>query len=131
VSPDRRRRAVGVLQQRFGVSQRRACAVVSQHRSTQRRRPRPPSEMQTSVRVRLRQIAGAYPRWGWRKAYWLLRREGLMVNRKRIRRYWAQEGLTRPARTRKNNGWDRSAATAGLSSRRQHRWPPDPVLHRG
>ena len=37
VTPDRRRRAVVVLQGRFGVSQRRACRVVGQHRSTQRR----------------------------------------------------------------------------------------------
>lgn len=40
VTPDRRRAAVVRLQDRFGVSQRRACAVVGQHRSTQRR-PRP------------------------------------------------------------------------------------------
>jgi len=53
------------------------------------------------MRVRLRQIAQAHPRWGWRKVYWLLRREGLVVNRKRVRRYWAEERLTRPARTRK------------------------------
>jgi transposase InsO family protein len=101
VSPDRRRRAAQVLQQRFGVSQRRACAVVGQHRSTQRRRRRPPSDREVSVRARLRQIARAYPRWGWRKAYWLLRSDNVVVNRKRVRRYWAEEGLTRPARTRK------------------------------
>jgi putative transposase len=101
VSPDRRRRAAQVLQQRFGVSQRRACAVVGQHRSTQRRRRRPPSDREVSVRARLRQIARAYPRWGWRKAYWLLRSDNVVVNRKRVRRYWADEGLTRPARTRK------------------------------
>jgi hypothetical protein len=57
--------------------------------------------METGLRVRLRQIARAYPRWGWRKAYWLLRSDGLVVNRKRVRRYWADEGLTRPTRTRK------------------------------
>jgi putative transposase len=38
---------------------------------------------------------------GWRKAYWLLRGEGLVVNRKRIRRYWADEGLKRPPKARK------------------------------
>ena len=37
VTPDRRRIAVERLQVRFGVSQRRACRVVGQHRSTQRR----------------------------------------------------------------------------------------------
>ena len=37
VTPDRRRIAVERVQVRFGVSERRACAVVGQHRSTQRR----------------------------------------------------------------------------------------------
>jgi putative transposase len=101
VSPDRRRRAVQVLRQRFGVSERRACAVVGQHRSTQRRPPRQPGSIETVLRARLREISRAHPRWGWRKAYWLLRGEGLAVNRKRIRRYWAEEGLKRPARVRK------------------------------
>jgi putative transposase len=101
VSPGRRRRAVVVLQQRFGVSQRRACVLVGQHRSTQRQPPRPPGGQQAALRARLREISRAHPRWGWRKAYWLLRAEGLVVNRKRIRRYWASEGLTRPAKTRK------------------------------
>jgi hypothetical protein len=37
VTPGRRRRAVSVLVERFGVSERRACRVVGQHRSTRRR----------------------------------------------------------------------------------------------
>lgn len=76
MSPDRRRRAVQALQRRFGVSQRRACAVVGQHRSTQRRGPRQPGTLETTLRARLREISRAHPRWGWRKAYWLLRSEG-------------------------------------------------------
>lgn len=101
MSPGRRRRAVDVLRQRFGVSQRRACAMVGQHRSTQRRRRRQPSGMESMLRARLREISRAHPRWGWRKAYWLLRGEGHQVNHKRIRRYWADEDLKRPVRTRK------------------------------
>ena len=143
MSPDRRRRVVQLLQQRFGVSQRRACAVVGQHRCTQRRRPRQPRDVETSVRARLRQIARAHPRWGRRKAYWLLRSDGLVVNRKRIRRYWADEGLPRPARVCKRQRigpqrGDRLAATrpdevwaGGLPGRRHQRWPTDPVLQRG
>lgn len=101
MSPGRWRRAVQVLQQRFGVSQRRACAVVGQHRSTQRLRRPVAVQLEEVVRGRLRLIARDHPRWGWRKAYWLLRSEGQAVNHKRIRRYWATEGLTRPARARK------------------------------
>ena len=36
VTPNQRRRVVGMLMERFGVSQRRACRVVGQARSTQR-----------------------------------------------------------------------------------------------
>jgi putative transposase len=101
VSPGRRRRAVCVLVERFGVSQRRACRVVGQHRSAQRRVPAHKGGIEEQVRARLRQISADYPRWGWRKAYWILRAEGFTVNHKRVRSYWADEGLKRPARTRK------------------------------
>jgi hypothetical protein len=101
VSPDRRRRAVVVLRERFGVSERRACRVVGQHRSAQRRSPAAATDLEGRVRSRLREIAGAKPRWGWRKAYWLLGAEGLLFNHKRVRAYWIAEGLKRPAKTRK------------------------------
>jgi len=63
--------AVGQLQARFGVSQRRACRVAGQHRTT-RRRPLPvrPGE-EARLRARLRRIAREHPRLAWR----VLRRE--------------------------------------------------------
>src|SRR5262249_46642597 len=100
-SPDRRRRAVVVLQQRFRVSQRRACRVVGQHRSAQRRRQRPAPDTEARLRTRLRQISAAHPRWGWRKAHSLAAREGPVVDRKRTRRLWIELGLRRPVRVRK------------------------------
>jgi len=96
VTPDRRRRAVVVLVERFGVSQRRACRVVGQHRSTQRRPVRPEPEPDLKLRRRLRRFAGAHPRLGWRKAYDVARREGWTVNHKKLRRLWREEGLRRP-----------------------------------
>jgi putative transposase len=86
VSPERRRRAVTVLQQCFGVSQRRACRVVGQHRTAQQRPAPAPVDGEAVLRARLRQISVRYPRWGWRKAHAIARREGLVVNRKRTRR---------------------------------------------
>jgi putative transposase len=79
----------------FGVSERRACRVLGQHRSTQRRAPRPTPEEETKLRARLREIAREHPRWGWKTAYSIVRREGWAVNRKRIQRLWRQEGLRR------------------------------------
>ncbi len=83
------------------MSKRRACRVVGQHRSTQRLAAALTGDVEQQVRGRLRQIAAEHPRWGWRKAYWLLRSEGVLVNHKRVRGYWADEGLKRPARARK------------------------------
>lgn len=96
VTPDRRRRAVVVLVERFGVSERRACRVVGQHRSTQRRPGRPEPVKDEKLRRRLRHFARRHPRLGWRKAYQVLRREGFVVNHKKIQRLWREEGLRRP-----------------------------------
>jgi putative transposase len=101
VSPDRRRRAVMVLRDRFGVSQRRACRVVGQHRSVQRRPAPRPDDGERVLRDRLRQISVRHPRWGWRKAHAIAAREGLVANRKRTRRLWIDLGLKRPPTVRK------------------------------
>jgi putative transposase len=93
------------LQARFGVSQRRACRLAGQHRATQRR-PRPVRlDHETQLRERLREIARRHPRWGWRMAWRVLRREPGQpwtgVNHKCIQRLWRDEGLRRPGRARK------------------------------
>lgn len=101
MTPGRRRRAVDRLQDRFGVSERRACRVAGQHRSTQRKQSRPPTAADERLAARLREIAGEHPRWGWKTAHQILLREGWSINRKRTRRVWRQEGLRRPVRARK------------------------------
>jgi len=58
-------------------------------------------EVERVLRARLRQISAQHPRWGWRKAHAIARSEGLVTNRKRTQRLWREEGLKRPARTRK------------------------------
>jgi putative transposase len=87
---------VVVLVERFGVSERRACRVVGQHRSTQRLTRRPLPVEDDKVRRRLRDIARDHPRWGWKTAHVILRREGHTINKKRTRRLWRDEGLRRP-----------------------------------
>ena len=85
----------------FGVSQRRACRVAGQHRSTQRLAAPVATDVEVRLRVRLRAIAKKHPRWGWRKAHAIARREGLVLNKKRTRRIWREEGLKRPQKARK------------------------------
>ena len=100
VTPDRRRVAVQRVQQRFGVSERRACAVVGQPRSTQRRAKASTDDAEARLREHLRDFARCYPRLGWRKAYVVAHREGLVTNPKRTRRVWRDERLQRPPQRR-------------------------------
>jgi putative transposase len=84
------------LQERFGVSERLACRVAGQHRSTQRK-PRAPRPVEDGeLRAELRAIARAHPRWGYKMATRVVRRKGWRVNRKRVQRLWRDEGLKRP-----------------------------------
>jgi hypothetical protein len=96
VSPSRRRRAVLMLQDRLGISERRACRYVGQHRSTQRYVSRPP-ELEERLVERMNVLAARYPRYGYRRIWMLLRGEGFEVNRKRIERLWRLEGHKVPA----------------------------------
>jgi putative transposase len=90
-----------MLQDRFGVSERRACKVVGQHRSTQRAEPPSPPGDEAELREFLRVFARRRPRWGWRRAAKELRRSGRPVNNKRVRRLWRDEGLQVPTKTKK------------------------------
>lgn len=90
-----------MVRDRFGVSERRACAVVGQHRSTQRLAPPEISDEERQLRQWLRDFSTRRPRWGWRRAAKAARRAGWEVNDKRIRRLWRDEGLRVPQRRRK------------------------------
>jgi putative transposase len=89
-----------MLCDRLDVSERWACRVVGQHRSTQRYAPLR-AEDDAGLRARLREISGQRPRWGYRRAHVLLEQEGWEVNRKRVQRLWREEGLRVPQRRRK------------------------------
>jgi hypothetical protein len=71
VSPARRRDAVCYLQRRHRVSERRACRLVFQHRSTQRYRAQEP-DYQLRLVKRLNELAERHPRYGYRRI-WALR----------------------------------------------------------
>ena len=101
MTPNRRRAAVVMLQARFGVSERRACRVTGQHRSTQRLPEPVPDDEEQRLRAWLRAFARRRPRWGWRRAAHQLRAEGWVVNNKRVRRLWRDEGLRVPVKRRK------------------------------
>ncbi len=81
-----------MLQERLDISERRACAILAQHRSTQRHTP---AEL---IRTKTCGIGWGcfvkkHPQWGYRRAHAVLGREGHVVKPKKIQRLWREEGL--------------------------------------
>jgi putative transposase len=83
------------VRERLGVSERRACQVLGQARSTQRHRPRVREDEHRLV-ARIVELARQYGRYGYRRITALQKREGWRVNTKRVERIWRQEGLKVP-----------------------------------
>ena len=102
-----------MLQDRLGLSERRACRVTGQHRSTQRRDPTR-GHADGALRGELHRFSRAHPRWGYRRAWATLRQGGWSVNRKRIQRLWREEGLRVPERRRKRQRRGTSSVAAQL-----------------
>lgn len=99
VGPAAKREAVADLQAVMGVSERRACSFVGADRKMVRYRSRRPPE--TELRTRLRDLANERRRFGYRRLFILLQREGEPSGVNRIYRLYRQEGLTvRKARRR-------------------------------
>lgn len=101
MKPAQRRAAVVYAQEQLGRSQRRACRLVGGARSMIRYRRRSRGE-DAPVRTRLRELAAQRPRFGYRRLHVLLRREGIVVNHKRIERLYREEGLAVRRRARKS-----------------------------
>ena len=79
------------------VSERRACAALGQHRSTQRKVPRGPQD-EKRLTADMITLARQYGRYGYRKITEFLRRAGWQVNDKRVERLWRREGLKVPTK---------------------------------
>ena len=97
MTPSHRRTVVAYLQATYGVSERRACRVTHSCRATQRYRSQ--ADPQSALRQRVRELAAARVRYGYRRIHVLLRREGWTVNHKRVYRVYRDEGLAIRART--------------------------------
>jgi putative transposase len=99
VKPAAYRQAVGLLQGEFKFSERRACSVLGQPRSSCRYLPR-----RTTVQALLDdllELAVKRPRFGYRRLHLLLRRRGWRVNHKRVYRLYRAEGLAVRRKKRK------------------------------
>ena len=95
LSPPRRRQAVDYVRHHLSISERRACRVLGQSRSTHRHRPRVP-DGECRVVARLIELATQSGRYGYRRITARLRGEGWRVHHKRVARLWRREGLNVP-----------------------------------
>lgn len=108
VTPAVQRDAVAHLRASLGMSERRACRVVGADRKSVRYRSRRPDD--AGLRERLRVLAAERHRFGYRRLHVLLRREGVLVNRKKTQRLYTEEGLTvRKRRSRRRAVGTRAA----------------------
>jgi putative transposase len=92
VTPAAAREAATYLQTAHGMSQRRAIRVIGSDRSVVRYRSTRPDD--GPLRERLKALAAERRRFGYRRLHVLIRREGLLVNRKRVQRLYREEKLT-------------------------------------
>jgi transposase InsO family protein len=117
------------LVKKFKVSERRACKVVGQHRSSNRYAAVAP-DFEAKLVARMTALAEQHPRWGYRPIHNLLVDEGWAVNKKRIERLWRQEGLQVPPQRLKASGQKAIGETGNSASNlpalyRNHVWSYD------
>jgi putative transposase len=115
----------------LGVSERRACRVLDQYRSTQRKAPRTPDD-EAALTADMIELARQYGRYGYRRITGMLRRAGWSVNKKRVERLWRREGLKVPGRQPKRSRlWLNDGSCIRLRPERpNHVWSYDFVADR-
>ena len=113
------------------VSERRACRVLGQARTTQRYEGRLADDEPLLVK-RIVELATKYGRYGYRRITAILRSEGWRVNHKRVERIWREEGLKVPKRQPKRGRlWLNDGSCIRLRpEHRDHVWSYDFVHER-
>jgi transposase InsO family protein len=119
------------VRQSIGVSERRACRTLGQHRSTQRKVPQGRDDEQRLTADTI-ELARQYGRYGYRMVTGLLKQSGWNVNHKRVERIWRREGLKVPPKQPKRSRlWLNDGSCIRLRPERpNHVWSYDFVQDR-
>jgi putative transposase len=116
------------VQKTFELSERRACQAIDQPRSTQRY-VRQRAGIDSALSCRMGELSRENPRYGYRRVWALLRREGWEVNKKRVLRLWREQGLKVPKKQHKSRRLGVGSSENGVSKRRAeypgHVWSYD------
>ena len=123
----RRRQKIGYLRARYAVSERKALLAMGWPRSSHRYQSVAPAH--TELRGRLKDLALARPRYGYRRLHTLLRREGWRVNHKLVYRLYREEGLAVRVKRRKKLASETRVAPPA-PSRPDQRWSMDFIADR-
>jgi putative transposase len=107
------------------ISARRACQLMRLSRGGLAYRPRRTEDRELVGRIRA--LARAHPRYGYRRVWALLRREGRHVNVKRVHRIWKRQKLTLARRVPRKR-WRSGGSVPGRAERPNHVWTYD-FLH--
>jgi len=115
----------------FEVSERRACQVLGQPRTTQRYEPVIKDDESVLVKQMI-DLTKQYGRYGYRRITALLQSEGFRVNHKRVERLWRREGLKVPQKQPKRKRlWLNDGSCVRLRPRyKNHVWSYDFVMDR-
>lgn len=111
------------VREHYRVSERHACRLVGIGRSTLRYCARQRTD-ESLLRLRLRELAAVRPRFGYRRLHVLLRREGVIINHKRVERLYREEGLAVRRRKRKRVARDGRGRPA-MPGRPNQQWGID------
>jgi len=113
------------------MSERSACRLVGQHRTTQRRVTLVSHDEPALLRD-MRRLGRDHPRFGYRRIHRLLLREGWRLNHKRVQRLWRREGLRVPRKRMKRRPPGTSANSCILrkAEGRDHVWTYDFLFER-
>jgi putative transposase len=116
------------VQKTFEISERRACQAIGQPRSTQRYLGQRIG-MDQALSCRMSELSRENPRYGYRRVWALLRREGWEVNKKRVLRLWREQGLKVPHKQHKSRRLVVGSSENGVTKRRaeypNHVWSYD------
>lgn len=120
LKPARRRSLVTWVRECFQVSTARACRLAQIERAFFYRKSQ--AKDQSPLMLRIREFAHARPRFGYQRIHVLLRREGMPVNKKRVRRLCRLQGLQLRMRMRRRKHMCLHRGPAPTATRSQERW---------